>query len=260
MELKKMIEILEKKYPSYLASHFDIGKIGLQFGNKNANIHKMMIALDGTSEVVDEALEKKVDLLLTHHPFMFTPLLSMDYQSALGRKMCKVFSHQLNVYAMHTNFDVAIEGMNDMLAKKIGLKEILAQKSEIDGSCFIRMGYVDEVDLDTFARIVKDKLGEEAVRVVGNATKKIQKVGIVGGAGSSELQLAIQYGCDCFVTGEIKHNHAIDAMENDIALVEVGHSVEGWFKSYLKYQLEPLFEGVEIILSEQEKSPFRWIK
>lgn len=260
MELKKITEILEKMYPSYLASHFDIGKIGLQFGDKNADIHKVMIALDGTSAVVQEAIEKEVDLLITHHPFLFTPLLSLDYQSVLGQKMCNVFLHQLNIYAMHTNFDVATNGMNDLLAQKIGLKEIVASKSEIDESCFMRMGYINAIDLDTFARNVKDQLGEEAVRVVGAPTKMIQKVGIVGGAGCSELQQAIQNGCDCFITGEIKHNYAIDAMENDIALIEVSHSVEALCKSYLKRVLEHQFEDVEIILSESEKAPFRWIK
>ncbi|MCM1259445.1 MAG: Nif3-like dinuclear metal center hexameric protein [Prevotella sp.] len=260
MELKKIIETLEKMYPSRLASHFDIGKIGLQFGNKNADIHKMMIALDGTSVVVQEALEEQVDLLLTHHPFLFTPMVSLDYQSVLGQKMYNVFSHQLNIYAMHTNFDVAMMGMNDLLAEKIGLSEIAPIKTEIDESCFMRMGYTEPIDLDRFARRVKDRLGEEAVRVVGNPAKTIQKVGIVGGSGCSEMQQAMQAGCDCFITGEIKHNYAIDAMEHDLALIEVSHSVEALCKVYLKEKLEHLFEGVEIVVSRAEKAPFWWIK
>lgn len=260
MELKKIIETLEKMYPSCLASHFDIGKIGLQFGDKNADIRKIMIALDGTSAVVQEAVDRQVDLLLTHHPFLFTPMLSLDYQSAWGQKLQNVFSHQLNIYAMHTNFDVAMHGMNDLLAKIIGLSKITPTKPEIDASCFMRMGYIEPMRLDAFAHLVKEQLGEEAVRVVGSPDKMIRKVGIVGGAGCSELQQAIQEGCDCFITGEIKHNYAIDAMENDFALIEVSHSVEAWCKHYLKGELERLFEGVEIVVSEVEKAPFWWVK
>ncbi|MCM1514644.1 MAG: Nif3-like dinuclear metal center hexameric protein [Anaeroplasma bactoclasticum] len=260
MKLKKIIETLEKMYPSQLASHFDVGKIGLQFGDKNADVYKIMVALDGTSTVVQEAVDKQVGLLLIHHPFLFTPMLSLDYQSVLGQKMRNVFSHQLNIYAMHTNFDVAMNGMNDLLAQKIGLKDVVASKPEIDQSCFIRMGTIEDTDLGTFARRVKDQLGEQAIRVVGTPTQMIHKVGIVGGAGCSELQQAIQQGCDCFVTGEIKHNYAIDAMENGLALIEVSHSVEALCKAYLKEKLECLFEGVEIIVSESEKPPFWWIK
>lgn len=260
MKLEKIIETLEKMYPTHLASHFDIGKIGLQFGDKNADVYKIMVALDGTSAVIQEAVDKQIDLLLLHHPFLFTPMLSLDYQSVLGQKMYNVLSHRLNIYAMHTNFDVAMNGMNDLLAQKIGLKEVMASKAEIDESCFLRIGYVDAINLDSFACRVKDQLGEQAVRVMGASTKMIHKVGIVGGAGCSELQQAIQLGCDCFITGEIKHNYAIDAMENDMALIEVSHSVEALCKVYLKEKLERLFEGVEIILSESEKAPFWWIK
>ena len=234
MKLAEIIKILQEKYSPELASSFDIGKIGLQFGTANAEVKKIMVALDGTSAVVDEAIENHVDLLLTHHPFMFNPMLSLNYDSPFGVKMLKVFKNKLNIYAMHTNFDTAVDGMNDMLAKKLNLANIHAQKEEIDGSCFLRIGDTTPMDLEKYVQIVLEKLNEPGARVVGNPSKKIKKVGIVGGAGASELMLAKNLGCDCLITGEIRHNNAIDAIENNFAIIEVSHSIEALFKEYIK--------------------------
>lgn len=259
MKLAEIIKILQEKYSPELASSFDIGKIGLQFGTANAEVKKIMVALDGTSAVVDEAIENHVDLLLTHHPFMFNPMISLNYDSPFGVKMLKVFKNKLNIYAMHTNFDTAVDGMNDMLARKLNLANIHAQKEEIDGSCFLRIGDTTPMDLEEYVQIVLEKLNEPGARVVGNHSKKIKKVGIVGGAGASELMLAKNLGCDCLITGEIRHNNAIDAIENNFAIIEVSHSIEALFKEYIKKELEQILDGVEIVTSKVEKDPFRWI-
>ena len=91
MKQFEITNFLENKFSPMLASQFDMGKIGLQFGSKNKEINKIMIALDATMDVVDEAIAKNCDLLITHHPFLFYPLLSVDYDSVLGRKLIKVF-------------------------------------------------------------------------------------------------------------------------------------------------------------------------
>ena len=80
-----------------------------------------------------------------------------------------------------------------------------------------------------------------------------------GGAGASELMLAKNLGCDCLITGEIRHNNAIDAIENNFAIIEVSHSIEALFKEYIKKELEQILDGVEIVTSKVEKDPFRWI-
>ena len=149
--------------------------------------------------------------------------------------------------------------MNDMLARKLNLANIHAQKEEIDGSCFLRIGDTTPMDLEEYVQIVLEKLNEPGARVVGNPSKKIKKVGIVGGAGASELMLAKNLGCDCLITGEIRHNNAIDAIENNFAIIEVSHSIEALFKEYIKKELEQILDGVEIVTSKVEKDPFRWI-
>lgn len=258
MKIMKIVNYLQTKYPQELASTFDIGKIGLQFGSTNCDIKKIMIALDGSTTVVEEAIQKQVDLLITHHPFLFNPMLSMNYDSPFGKKMLMVFQHRLNIYSMHTNFDVANGGMNDILGRMLGLKHMHAQKDEIDGTCFLRMGEIDEMNLCDFSEYVVKTLHLDGARVIGNPTKRIKKVGIVGGGGSSDLLNAIKHKCDCFITGEIRHNQALDAMDYDICIIEVNHDVEANFKEVLRDELCRVFqdEEVEIVLSESEKSPF----
>lgn len=258
MKIMKIINYLQTKYPQEFASSFDIGKIGLQFGSPSSDVKKIMIALDGSSDVIEEAIEKGVDLLITHHPFMFNPMLSMNYDSPFGKKMLKVFENRLNVYAMHTNFDVANGGMNDILSKMLDLEHIHAHKDEIDATCFLRIGEIKEMNLASFSKYVVDKLHLDGARVIGNPDKMIKKVGIVGGGGSSDMFNAIRHNCDCFITGEMRHNNALDAIENDICIVEVNHDVEANFKKYLKEELSYVFkdDDVEILISEVEKSPF----
>lgn len=258
MKLSKIINYLQEKYPPTLASSFDVGKIGLQFGSPHSEIKKIMIALDGSSGVVEEAIQKKVDLLITHHPFLFNAMLSMDYETPFGKKMLNVFDHRLNIYAMHTNFDVAKDGMNDILAKMLELDGIHAEKDEIDGNCFLRMGNVAPISLLDFSKKVIQRLELDGVRVIGDKNKMIHKVGIIGGGGSGDIMHAIFHKCDCFITGEVKHNHALDAIDYDIAVIEINHDVESRFKSFLQKELSHVFssEDVEIIVSETETSPF----
>lgn len=258
MKLSKIINYLQEKYPPTLASPFDTGKIGLQFGSPNSEIKRIMIALDGSSNVIDEAIQKKVDLLITHHPFLFNAMLSMDYETPFGKKMLNVFDHRLNIYAMHTNFDVAKDGMNDILAKMLELENIHAVKEDIDGSCFLRMGNIKPMTLLDFSKKVIERLKLDGARVIGDKDKMITKVGIVGGGGSGDLFNAIFHKCDCFITGEIRHNHALDAIDYNIAIIEVNHDVESRFKMVLQKELSDVFENenIEILVSEVETSPF----
>lgn len=260
--MAKVIDIvsyLTSKYPLELASSFDLGKVGLQFGNKFKDVKKVLIALDGTLDVVEEAIEKGVDLLITHHPFLFTPILNLDYNSPLGKKMLNVFKNELNIFSMHTNFDVAENGMNEILASKLGLTNVYAIPEIPTADSYMRIGNISICSLSELATLVKNNLSEDHVRIVGDYNKKIEKVAILGGSGGSFVLTAKKLGCDCIITGEVKHNNAIDAIENDIAIIEVSHSVEANYKDFVKDSLEKIFKDVEFILSTKDNNPFNII-
>lgn len=257
MKVREIVDYLQTLYPFELASSFDHGKIGLQFGSLSKEVKKVMIALDGTSKVIDEAIQNNVDLLITHHPFLFNPILNMDYNSPLGKKMLKVFKNELCIFSMHTNFDCALKGMNDHLASLLGLENVYCIPEEPTADSVMRIGEITKMPLVEFAYIVKEIFKEEGIRVVGDLDKQIKKVGIIGGSGGNYTLAAKRLGCDCLITGEIKHNNAIDAVEHNIALIEVSHSVEAFFKEYIKNLLSNEFNDVEFILSNEDINPFK---
>lgn len=256
----KMIEIEEflgSLYPQINASSFDYGKIGLQFGNHQKEIKKIMLCLDGTLDVCEEAVKNNVDLLICHHPFMFTQMLNLDYNSTLGKKLKLLLENNLCIYAMHTNFDASINGMNDILAKHLQLKNITNPLGEYSKDSFLRVGECDEVSLNEYINHVKTTFNQPFVRVVGSLDTKITKVGIVGGSGGSCLYDAVKAGCDVLITGEIKHNVAFDALDAGICLIEVNHGIEAFYKEDIKKILEENFQDLDVILSEKDIDPIK---
>mgnify|MGYP004480532907 FL=1 len=256
-KVKDITNYLLTKYPTSLASSFDLGKVGLQFGSLNQEVKVVMLALDGSTKVIDEAIMNDVDLLITHHPFMFNSMLSMDYDNPLQKKIKQVIKNDLNVFSMHTNFDVAEGGMNEILAERLGLKNIRFVGDTLNNESFIRTGEVDEISLNDFLEVVKEKLKVDGLRYTGSLNKKIHKVGILAGSGGFELYLASRLHCDAFITGEVKHNQALDAVDLNLSLIEVSHAVERLYKEKVKAELEKEFPNVTFILANNDTDPLK---
>lgn len=256
-KVKDITNYLLTKYPTSLASSFDLGKVGLQFGSLNQEVKVVMLALDGSTKVIDEAIMNDVDLLITHHPFMFNSMLSMDYDNPLQKKIKQVIKNDLNVFSMHTNFDVAEGGMNEILAERLGLKNIRFVGDTVNNESFIRTGEVDEISLNDFLEVVKEKLKVDGLRYTGSLNKKIHKVGILAGSGGFELYLASRLHCDAFITGEVKHNQALDAVDLNLSLIEVSHAVERLYKEKVKAELEKEFPNVTFILANNDTDPLK---
>ncbi|MDQ0351044.1 dinuclear metal center YbgI/SA1388 family protein [Alkalibacillus filiformis] len=118
--VKDVISLVEKKAPKHLA--FEGDPIGLQVGDANQKVSKVMIALDVLEDVVDEAIDQEIDLIVAHHPLIFKPLKSVDLNSEKGKIVSKLIQHNITVYAAHTNLDIANGGVNDMLMEQLGLE------------------------------------------------------------------------------------------------------------------------------------------
>lgn len=121
-KLKEVMAALEGLAPSYLAEKWDC--VGLMVGDPEAIIHHALCALDLNEEVVDEAIRLKANCIITHHPFFFKPMDRLDLSSAKGRLIKKLITHDIAVYAMHTNYDIAWGGLNDYLAEGLKLTNI----------------------------------------------------------------------------------------------------------------------------------------
>ena len=159
---------------------------------------------------------------------------------------------------MHTNFDTGDHGMNDILASILGLSNIKGTTEEAERDKFLKIGTIEPMSLEAFALHVKEKFAEPYVRIIGDLDRKIKKVAVVGGAGSSCVVEAAFAKCDVIVTGEIHHNVALDAIDYNIAVVEVGHAVERLFKYELRDRLAELFPEVEFVCAKEEDNPFNY--
>ncbi|MEH7224535.1 Nif3-like dinuclear metal center hexameric protein [Bacillus sp. JJ1566] len=128
----EVIEVFEQFSPKYLAVEGDREKIGLQIGTLNKPVKKIMIVLDVIEDVVNEAISKDIDLIIAHHPPIFRPLKAVQTDTPTGRIIEKCILHKIAVYAAHTNLDVAIGGVNDLLANALELTntELLAPTYE----------------------------------------------------------------------------------------------------------------------------------
>ena len=121
-KIKEIISVLEKLAPPHLAESWD--HIGLMVGDPLGETQKVLCALDVNEAVIDEAIRFQAGLIVSHHPFLFKPLSSLDFSSEKGRMIKKLVQHDIAVYAMHTNYDIAFGGLNDYLAQGLGLQEI----------------------------------------------------------------------------------------------------------------------------------------
>ena len=191
-------------------------------------------------EVLDEAIEKGCNLIISHHPFIFDPLYKIEFDSDKGKIIKKMFLKDISLYAMHTNLDTAENGVNDTLANLMGLKEIEVINGEISKGNLLRYGKIKEQTVLEFANHVKKVFGLSGVRVCGDVGKRIKTVGVIGGSGAhpSEINDAIRLNLDAYVTGEVHLNNAIDAYNSGLVIIEVNHGVEKFVMYPLKEELE----------------------
>lgn len=161
-KLKNIIELIEALAPKDYAMQWD--NVGLQVGSMEDEIEKVMVSLDVTKEVIEEAIEKEVNLIIAHHPMIFSPLKAIVRNDAKGELIYKAIQHKINIYAAHTNIDIAPQGLNEYVANKIGLKsteilEVLEEEKLFKIVVFVPQEYEEKV---------ADALAKEGAGHVGN--------------------------------------------------------------------------------------------
>lgn len=232
MEIKDLLGKYEEKYPLSLQEEWD--NSGLQLGNVDNKLEGIVLSLDLEYEAIKMAIDKKANLIINHHPLLFSSLDSIDLRSDIGKKIELLIKNDITLYASHTNLDRAKDGLNDHLADLLGLKDvnILEDKNEVN---MARYGFVGKTSAKDFANLVKNKLKASGTILYGQDDKEIEKVALCGGAGSDFLQDAINQDCDLIVTGDIKYHEAIDSISQDIAIVDPGHFAS---ENHVIYKLE----------------------
>ena len=252
MNLIDIIKYFEEKFPKDLAYEWD--NVGIQVGTLNIPAKKVLITLDVTKEVIKEAIDKKVNMIISHHPLLFNPLDKIIFDTPRGWIIKNLIKHNITVYSAHTNYDTAEGGMNDEFAKILGLKNP-ALMDEVDG--IGRYGDIETINIKDFINDLKNKLNLDNIKVIGSTSREVSRVGISGGSGSKHMYQAKMRGCDVYLTGDVTYHTALDATSLGLTVIDIGHHAEKIFVDAIYNFLGKQFKEVEFIKSEIDTNPYQ---
>ena len=190
---------------------------GMLAGSMDQPVEGILCALDLNDGVLREAIERKAQLIVTHHPILFRGRKNLREDDAEGRLLCGLVRSGIGLIAAHTNFDNAVPGVNDARAAELGLRDVQAHE---DG---MRIGVTEISTLGAFRRHVERVLGG-VVRCYGEDGRRIVRVALLGGAGGDFATQARLLGADVYLTGEIAHHKAWDAYSEGLCVLEAGHA------------------------------------
>ena len=255
MKADKLQTIIEEFAPISMQEPWD--NSGYQIKLKNVDISRVLVAMEITERVIDEAIDKKIDAIVTHHPMLFSPVKCVDDNTFMGNYMVKLITNGINVYSSHTPFDKAAGGNNDYLAKLLHLDDIHIMESDESGFC--RVGTVDgECTIGEYIEQISTwlKIDKSFMSFTGLLDTDVKKVGLCTGAGADFLELALKEGCDLFITGDVKYHTAQTAKELGLNLLDIGHY--GSEKIFVENMATYLRNNtdLEIIESTENLNPF----
>lgn len=238
-----------------LAEKWD--NVGLMLGSNNNEVSRVLVCLDVTTNVVEEAIAKNVNLIVSHHPLIFKPLKNIDYTTDFKSRIIRnLIKNDISVISFHTNLDSATLGLNDYLAKILKLNEIqVLFEHSLDNTAGLgRIGKLNKpMKLSDFITYIKNSFSLETVSAIIGDEKEISTIALLGGSGADFIYTLPEV--DAYLTGDVGYHAALDAIEMKKNIIDVGHFTENLVKDLLLDYISEL--NVEVIKSTVEKSPFK---
>lgn len=236
LTIKDIIAIMEEMAPASLAEAWD--NVGLQIGDPQQQVTGVLVTLDVTWPVVQEAVSKGANLIIAHHPLLFKPLSSLRKDTVQGKIIYSLIEQGISLYVAHTNLDSASMGVNQVLAEQLGLQaiEVLAERDvavqrcqegadSVQMNCGLgRIGNLPkQISFAEFAQWVKQAIGVQVLNVGGDLHRQVDRIAVCGGSGSSLAALAIKKGAQVLVTGDIKYHEAHTIVDSALNYIDAGH-------------------------------------
>lgn len=257
MQSKELIEKLERLAPPEYAESWD--NPGLLVGSAKREVHKVYIALDADGEAVDRAVRCGCDMILTHHPLLFSAVKSIRDEDFIGHRLMMMIENRINYFAMHTNFDTAV--MADLAADRLKLqnKQPLAMVRETE-SGLKGIGstgdLTEEMTLADLAIFVRKAFNLPQVRCYGKPDTKIRRVSMCPGSGKGMDGDVLEAGGQVFITGDVDHHYGIDCVEKGICVIDAGHhGLEHIFVPFMEQWMQENCPEIEAV-TDGNQSPF----
>jgi len=271
-------QIIERIAPKSWAEAWD--NVGLLVGSGSAPIERILISLDGTLEVVEEAKAFGAQLVIAHHPIIFRPLKNLRADNAAAQVPLRLLQHEIAYYAAHTNLDQSIVSSSRTLGEVLELQGMKILEEQMDDHTPLSnrgeargygvSGYLTRPEpLGTLWARFMGLLGKpgiyaqpyelSGVRLAGSLEKEVRKVAIVNGSGGRFVPKALFKGADLLITGDVDHHSVLDALEGGMAVGDLGHFLTEAPMLQAMYQYlssEKALQGIEIRVSSINRSPW----
>jgi dinuclear metal center YbgI/SA1388 family protein len=264
LKVKDIVKIMEGYAPVQLKESYD--NVGLMVGDNNCEVTKVLIALDCTLKVIEEAINCGCNLIITHHPLLFKKPASITMDTLQGKKIIKLIKNNINLYSSHTNLDSTTNGVNEIIMGLLDFNENqILDTSTLNSEAGIgRITLLEEsITLEELIYRVKLKLNIETLRYCGDEGRKISKVAVINGSGEDYIAMAIEKGAQCIITGDTTYHYISDSNEEGIAIIDAGHFDTEWpamkiVADIINKNVKLLGFNTSIILSKSTINPYKF--
>ncbi|MDY4129194.1 Nif3-like dinuclear metal center hexameric protein [Peptostreptococcus porci] len=265
MKLDELIRVIEKKFPKNLQYNWD--NSGLNIGYEEKNISRILTTLEITEETVDEAIKSNVDLIISHHPFLFSKINKIVDTDVKGKLVIKLIENNIAVYCMHTNYDIAFGGLNDYFLEVIGIENCgvldpISSYGDYENGEMVGLGRIGKLEkpttIENFIIDLKERLKLNTIRFVGkNINGIVKNIAVVTGAGAEYFEMIASNDIDVLITGDMKYHQAVDAYEMGVNVLDLGHyGTEYIFSDAMKKYIDEEIGGMEVQVSTKMLNPF----
>ena len=255
MKCSQIIDVIEKTYPKEEAESWD--NVGLLAGRYDKEVKQIYVGVDLSEAAIDHAIEMGIDMIVTHHPLIYSPIKSVTDGDFIGKRIVKLLQNDISYYAMHTNYDIL--RMADVAAHRLGIEntEVLEVTNEAGEKGVGKIGTLGiSLKSKECAVLVRNLFELRNVRIFGDREKKVNKIAILPGSGEKYIKAALEKGADILITGDIGHHAGIDAAAQGMCIIDAGHyGIEHIFIEDVSAFLEKELEEVKVT-GESVVQPF----
>ena len=263
--VEDIMDYMENLAPSRLKESYD--NVGLMVGDRYHGVKAVLFCLDCTLEVIKEAKDKNVDMIISHHPLIFRKPSSITTDTLQGKKIIELIKNNINLYSSHTNLDSVKSGMNDTMVELLNLDinsvNIIEESStKIQGAGIGRIIELKSpIRAEKLCSVVKEKFNLSSLRFAGELNMNINKIAIINGSGQDYFETARKAGAQCVITGDTTYHYISDYKEMGLFLIDIGHFSSEWplfkiigrnIEKYLKSQ----DEEIKVYYSQSEREPY----